>query len=85
LARCFSPHLNKNWAKALSSWNEQGVCPMADDLTNKGPTDRSRINMHEDYEVTYSTKALGVSKQELQRMVGKHGNASAKIKEALGK
>jgi hypothetical protein len=57
---------------------------MADDLTNRGPADRSRINMHEDYEVRYWTKALGVSKEELQRLVDKHGNSATKIKEALG-
>jgi hypothetical protein len=58
---------------------------MADDLSNRGPADRSRINMHEDHEVRYWTKALGVSKEELQRLVDKHGSSAAKIKEALGK
>lgn len=58
---------------------------MADDLTNRGPADRSRINMHEDYEVRYWTKALGVSKEELQRLVDKHGSSAATIKEAVGK
>ena len=58
---------------------------MADDLTNRGPADRSSINMREDYEVRYWTKALGVSKEELQRLVDKHGNSAGKIKEALGK
>jgi Protein of unknown function (DUF3606) len=77
--------MKKNWAKALSSRDEQGVCSMADDRTKSGPADRSRVNMHEDYEVRYWTKALGVSKEELQRLVDKHGNTAAKIKEALGK
>jgi len=58
---------------------------MADDRTKSGSADRSRISMHEDYEVRYWTKALGVSKEELQRLVDKHGNSAAKIKEALGK
>ena len=80
-----NPDMNNNQAKALSSRNEQGVCPMADDLTNRGSADRSRISMHEDHEVRYWTKALGVSKEELQRLVDKHGNSAAKIKEALGK
>ena len=30
-----------------------------DDLKNKGPQDRSKINMHEDYEVKYWTKGVG--------------------------
>jgi len=38
---------------------------MNDDLTKKGPKDRTRINIHEPWEVTYWTKALGVSKQKL--------------------
>jgi hypothetical protein len=59
--------------------------PMADDLTNRGPQERSRINMHEDYEIRYWTKALGVSKEELQKLVDKHGSSATKIKEALGK
>jgi hypothetical protein len=77
--------MNNNRANALSSRHKQGVRPMADDLTNRGPADRSRINMHEDYEIRYWTKALGVSKDELQRLVDKHGNSAAKIKEALEK
>jgi hypothetical protein len=58
---------------------------MADDLTDRGPQDRSRISMSEDYEVRYWTKALGVSKEELQKLVDTHGNSAAKVKEALGK
>ena len=58
---------------------------MADDLTNRGPQDRSRISMSEDYEVRYWTKALGVSKEELQKLVDEHGNSAANIKEVLGK
>jgi len=58
---------------------------MADDLTNRGPKDRSRISMSEDYEVRYWTKALGVSKEELQKLVDEHGNSAANIKEVLGK
>jgi Protein of unknown function (DUF3606) len=58
---------------------------MADDLSNRGPQDRSRISMNEDYEVQYWTKALGVSKEELQNLVDEHGNSAANIKEVLGK
>jgi hypothetical protein len=58
---------------------------MAGDLTNRGPQDRSRISMSEDYEVRYWTKALGVSKEELQKLVDEHGNSAANIKEVLGK
>ena len=38
---------------------------MADDLENRGAQDRSRVNVHEDYEVRYWTKKKGVTKEEL--------------------
>jgi hypothetical protein len=46
-----------------------------DDLKKKG-VDRSKINMHEDYEVKYWSKELGVSKDELQKAVDKVGNSA---------
>ncbi len=38
-----------------------------DDLKKKGAADRSKINMHEAWEVDHWTKEFGVSKDELQR------------------
>lgn len=58
---------------------------MADDLTNRGPQDRSRISLFEQHEVTYWTKALGVSEEELRRIVGKVGNSADAVKAALNK
>ncbi len=40
---------------------------MSDNKQDRGPQDASRINIHEDYEVRYWTKALDVTKQECQR------------------
>ena len=54
-----------------------------DDLKNKGPQDRSKINMHEDYEVRYWTKELGVSKEKLQKAVDKVGNSAAAVRKKL--
>ncbi len=45
-----------------------------DNLTKRGQPDRSKINMHEAYEVKYWTHALGVSKEDLQKAVDKVGN-----------
>ena len=42
---------------------------MSDSLTKRDQRDRSKINMHEDFEVKYWTKALGVSKDELQKRI----------------
>ena len=58
---------------------------MGDDKTKRGPQDRSRISLSEDYEVRYWTEALGVSREELERLVKQHGNSAAKIREALKK
>ena len=58
---------------------------MADDLTKRAPQDRSRINLSEEYEVRYWTKELGVSADELKRLVAQHGNSTDKVRQALGK
>jgi Protein of unknown function (DUF3606) len=61
------------------------VAPMADDKTNCGPQDRSRVSLQEPYEVEYWTKKFAVSKAELGVLVMKHGNSVKKIEEALKK
>jgi len=58
---------------------------MADDKTNRHRPDRSQINMHEDYEVKYWSKHLGVSREELQRVIDKVGNSAAAVRKELGK
>jgi 3-oxoacyl-[acyl-carrier-protein] synthase III len=55
-----------------------------DNLTKKDQRDRSKINMHEDFEVKYWIKELGVSKDELQRTVDKVGNSAAAVRKELG-
>lgn len=55
-----------------------------DNLTKRNQPDRSKINMHEDHEVKYWTKALGVSKDELQKAVDKVGNSAAAVRKELG-
>jgi len=56
-----------------------------DDLKNKGQQDRSKIHMHEEHEVRYWTRQLGVSKEELQKAVDKVGNGAATVRKQLGK
>jgi hypothetical protein len=58
---------------------------MADDRTKRGPADRARINVHENYELEYWTKELGVSADELRALVKKHGVMAADIRQALKK
>ncbi|MCK1522184.1 MULTISPECIES: DUF3606 domain-containing protein [unclassified Bradyrhizobium] len=56
---------------------------MSDNLTKRDQRDRSKINMHEDFEVKYWTKALGVSRNELQKAVDKVGNSAAAVRKEL--
>ena len=58
---------------------------MSDDLKNRGPQDRSRISLAEQWEVDYWTKALGVSRERLEQLVREHGNSTDAVKKALTK
>ena len=54
-----------------------------DNLTKKDQRDRSKINMHEDFEVKYWTHELGVSREKLQQVVEKVGNSAAAVRKEL--
>lgn len=56
---------------------------MADDKTNRGPQDRSRINLSEDYEIRYWTDKLGVSKAQLEQAVRTVGSSSEAVENEL--
>ena len=58
---------------------------MSDDTSQRGPTDRSRINLSQEHEVRYWTQALGVSEAELSRAVGAVGSSADKVREFLTK
>ena len=58
---------------------------MADNLSKKGPGDSSKINIHEDYELEYWTKALNCSKEELKQAVKQVGVSVEKVREHLKK
>jgi uncharacterized protein DUF3606 len=58
---------------------------MADDKTNRGEPDRSKINMNEDYEVKYWTQHLGTTREELQKVVDRVGNSAASVAKEFGK
>lgn len=57
---------------------------MADNKTRRGQPDRGKINMQEDYEVKYWARELGVTRDELQRLVDKVGNSAAAVRKELG-
>ena len=58
---------------------------MSDDKKNRGPADRSRINIHEPYEVRYWCKELGVSPDKLKELVQQFGVSVVAIRQALKK
>jgi len=58
---------------------------MSDDLKSRGPQDRSRISLTEQWEVDYWTKSLGVSRERLEQLVREHGNSTEAVKKALTK
>ncbi len=58
---------------------------MTDDKKNAGSPDRDRINVNEDYELQYWTKALGVSAEELRAAVKAVGPTAVAVRERLGK
>lgn len=56
---------------------------MSDDLSKRGPQDRSRISLTEAHEVRYWTEALGVSEEELRRLVGEAGHQADAVRARL--
>lgn len=56
---------------------------MSDNLSQRGPQDRARINMNEKWEVAYWTGELGVSEEELARAVQQAGNSAQAVREHL--
>lgn len=56
---------------------------MADDLSNRGPQDRSRVNLSEGYEVRYWTQKFGVSEEQLRKAVEKAGSSADAVEKAL--
>ena len=56
-----------------------------DDKTKKGPQDRSRINIHERYELRYWSKKFGVTEDRLRAAVAKVGTMTDKVGQELKK
>jgi hypothetical protein len=52
---------------------------MADDKTDRGPADRSRINVNEDYEVQYWTEKFACSEEQLRNAVGNAGPSAEAV------
>ena len=57
---------------------------MGDDRTKRGPADRSRINVGEDYEVDYWTDDLGITEDHLREAVKTVGPSVEAVRKYLG-
>ncbi|GAA4341975.1 hypothetical protein GCM10023165_23270 [Variovorax defluvii] len=58
---------------------------MPDDLSQRGPQDRSRINVSEIHELRYWTQTLGVSEAQLRAAVAAAGTSAEAVRRYLGK
>jgi len=58
---------------------------MADDLSNRGPQDRARVNVKEDWEVRYWTKEFGCTEAKLKEAVDTVGVMADKVRTYLKK
>ncbi len=58
---------------------------MADDLKNRGPQDRARVNTTEQWELSYWTKQFGVTEQQLKDAVRAVGPMVADVQKHLNK
>jgi hypothetical protein len=58
---------------------------MPDDITRRQPEDPQRINIEQDWEVSYWSEKLGCTKAELIAAVQKVGPMVEDVKKELGK
>jgi hypothetical protein len=56
---------------------------MADDLKQTGRQDDQRINVEQDHELSYWSKELGVSRDELRRAVQQAGSLVKDVRQHL--
>jgi hypothetical protein len=61
---------------------EQNACQT---IKRNAIRDRDRINVHEDYELRYWTKELGVTPEKLKQTVKEVGVMLTNVRKALGK
>lgn len=57
---------------------------MADDRNIRGPADAARINVNEEHELRYWTKALDISEDRLRAQVALVGTMAKDVRASLG-
>lgn len=58
---------------------------MPDDKTKRGEPDRSRVNIHEPYEMHYWSEKFQVSEERLRQAVRKVGTSVKEVAKELGR
>jgi hypothetical protein len=58
---------------------------MADNLSNRGPADRSKVNVHETWELTYWCGVFGCTPDQLRAAVRAVGVLVVNVRRHLGK
>ncbi len=58
---------------------------MADNLNERGPQDRSRVNVNEQWELQYWSRKFGVSEEQLKDAVKAAGTSADAVGKHLGK
>ena len=58
---------------------------MSDDLSKKGPADRTKVNVNEPWELKYWTKTLNVAEVKLKAAVKAVGTKVEDVRKHLGK
>lgn len=58
---------------------------MSDDLLNRGPRDRTRVNVHEAWEVRYWCGAFSCTEQQLRRAVSAVGVMASDVRTWLAR
>lgn len=57
---------------------------MPDNLEDRGPQDRSKINVNEEWELRYWTKQFGVNADTIRKAVQKVGPTVEAVRKELG-
>jgi hypothetical protein len=52
---------------------------MADDKSNRGEPDRSRVSGSEDYEVRYFAQKHNLTAEQVRELIARHGNDREKL------
>jgi hypothetical protein len=67
-------HGTARFAAALLVRNHEGDIAMADDKNNRGAQDRAQVAGGEDYEVDYFAGKHGLTREQAQDLISRHGN-----------